>query len=228
VNLARIPRIPAPITDRIPAPIINSPQIRVPVTEYLRPPVVDIPSFEQPSYEPPNIDQKPLVPVPGSDSSEEEEEETEEDGRELPDGVLPDPTIGRPVIEVPIVGQIPLPTTSEVGLAGTTAVAATAATLIGKSLVETLVKRMKPAVKTIMLKIKDASGKRFTDYEVQQYFEFEGQKSVAKLLKAEQKDSKKLQLEEHLQQQHQNKRWRKASRGGNKSPAVQPDHSEEV
>jgi uncharacterized protein YdaU (DUF1376 family) len=88
-------------------------------------------------------------------------------------------------------------------------------------MVETLVKRLKPLVKKIMLKIKESREKRFTDYELQQYFEFEGkapeQKSVAKRLKAQQKAEKKSQLEAHLQRQHQRKRWHKGSQGGNKS-----------
>ena len=117
--------------------------------------------------------------------------------------------MGRPVIEVPIVGEVPLPQTSEVALAGTTAVAATTATLLGKSMVEELVKRLKPLVKKIILKIKEARNKRFTDYELQQYFEFEGkvpeQKVAVKRLKAQQKAEKKSQLEAHLQRQHQNK-----------------------
>ena len=226
-----IPRIPSPVIDQLPPPVVNSPQFAPPLTDAIRPPVVDIPSFDPPSYEPPTVDQQPMAPVPETGSSEEEKDEQEESSRELPPAALPNPTVGRATVEVPYVGTIPLPTTSEVGLAGTTAVAATAATLIGKSMVETLVRRLKPLIKKLMLKLKE--GKRqFTDYELQLYFELEGkvpeQKSAAKRLKAEQKDSKKSQLEAHLQRQRQNKRWRKASQGGNKSPAVRPDHSEEV
>ena len=46
-----------------------------------------------------------------------------------------------------IVGEVPLPTSREVALAGTTAMAATATALIGKSLVEWMIKRLKPIVK---------------------------------------------------------------------------------
>ena len=156
---------------------------------------------------------------------------TEEDVEELEEEmeaeiVLPDPTVGRPVIEVPIIGEVPLPKTSEVALAGTTAVAATAAALIGKSLVEILVKRMKPLVKKIMLKLKEKRDKRFTDYELQLYFEFEGkvpeQKSVAKRLKVERKAEKQRQLEAHLQRQHQRKRWNKGNQGESKPQPEQP------
>jgi len=181
----------------------------------------------------------PVIPTPGPISSpasgtEEEQEEEEEDEKEEETEtiILPDPTVGRPVVEVPFVGTIPLPTTSEVGLAGTTAVAATAAALIGKSMVETLVKRFKPLVKKIMLKLKERGKNRFTDYELQLYFELEGkvpeQKSVAKRLKKEFGDSKRSQLEAHLQRQHQSKPRRKASPGGNKSHFVSPRHIEEA
>lgn len=211
--MPRVPRIPAPIIDRIPPPIVSTPIFAPPVVDALRPPVVDIPSFEPPSYEPPTLNGRPVVPIPRPGGSEDQEEENEEENRELPNPeipVLPDPTAGRNTIDVPYVGTVPLPTTSEVGLAGTTAVAATAAALIGKSLVEVLVARLKPIVKKIMLKLKERSGKQFTDYELQLYFELTEQvpeqKSVAKQLKAGLKDSKKSQLEAHLQRQRQNKR----------------------
>ena len=81
---------------------------------------------------------------------------------------------------------------------------------MGKSLVEWLVKKFKPIVKKIMLKAKEKAGKQFTDYELQQFFEFENrvpeQKSVAKLLEKEAKAEKKKQLEAHLQRQRQRKR----------------------
>ena len=111
---------------------------------------------------------------------------------------------------MPFVGTVPLPYGREVALAGTTAIGATAAALLGKSMVEWLVKKFKPLVKKIMLKIKEKSGKQFTDYELQQFFDFEGrvpeQKSVAKQLAKEAKAEKARQLEEHLQRQRQHKR----------------------
>ena len=161
--MPQIPRIPDPVIDALPPPVVSTPQFGLPVVDALRPPTVNVPSFELPTYEPPSYNPDPIVPAPNVGGSEEEEEEEEEESRELPDpSILPDPTVGRPVVEVPIVGEIPLPTTSEVGLAGTTAIAATAAALIGKSMVETLVKRFKPIVKKIMLKLKEGK-KQFTD-----------------------------------------------------------------
>lgn len=232
------------IIQRIPGPVVGRFEtetrfVQPPVIEGLRPPVIDFPTVTIPSYEPPVLVPTPVVPTPGpirspASGTEEEQEEEEEDEKEEETEtiILPDPTVGRPVVEVPFVGTIPLPTTSEVGLAGTTAVAATAAALIGKSMVETLVKRFKPLVKKIMLKLKERGKNRFTDYELQLYFELEGkvpeQKSVAKRLKKEFGDSKRSQLEAHLQRQHQSKPRRKASPGGNKSHFVSPHHSEEA
>ena len=203
----------------------------------LRSPTLDFPTIiDVPSYEPPVIVPQPVLPAPppvsppisetvqdALDLSREMNEDEDEEEEETETIILPDPTAGREVVEVPFVGTIPLPTTSEVGLAGTTAVAATAAALIGKSMVEMLVKRLKPAVKKIILKIKDKREKRFTDYELQLYFELEGkvpeQKSAAKVLKKEFADSKMSQLAAHLQRQHQRKQQHKVNPGGNKPHA---------
>ncbi len=79
------------------------------------------------------------------------------------------------------------------------------------------------SMKWIMLKLKEKRDKRFTDYELQLYFELEGkvpeQKSAAKRLKAEKKAEKKRQLEAHLQRQHRSKPRHKVSQGGSKSHA---------
>ena len=222
----KIPRIPPPVVDQIPPARVDVPRFEPPVVNGLRGPVIDFPSIDIPSYEPPTFVPDPVIIIPnmgggGGDEVEEDEETTEE--REIPDFILPDPTVGRPVIDVPIIGTVPFPTMSEVSLAGTTAVAATAAALIGKSMVESLVKKFKPLVKKIMLKLKERGKNRFTDYELQLYFELEGkvpeQKQAAKLLKKEFADSKRTQLEAHLQRQHQSKPRRKVSQGGNKSHA---------
>ena len=113
------------------------------------------------------------------------------------------PKTERPVIPLPGGRELPMPTNSEVALAGTTAVAATVAALLGKSLVGFLVKLLKPIVKKTILKTKEALGVRFTHLEEQQYFELEGQ--VAKQLKADAKAEKLRQLEEHSQRQHPHK-----------------------
>ena len=174
-------------------------------------PIVDIPSYTPPQYDPPVLNPTPAVvapQAPGYRPPVTEEEEVND--RDLPN--LPSPTIPppRPIIEVPFVGIVPLPYGREVALAGTTAIGATAAALLGKSIVEWLVKKLKPLVKKIMLKIKEKSGKQFTDYELQLFFDFENrvpeQKSVAKRLAKEKKAEKARQLEVHSQRQRQRKR----------------------
>ena len=83
--MPRIPRIPSPVIDRVPPPVVNTPRFEPPVVDGLVPPIVDIPSYEPPRYEPPTIDEKPVAPIPGLGGSDEEEEESEEENRELPD-----------------------------------------------------------------------------------------------------------------------------------------------
>jgi hypothetical protein len=104
------------------------------------------------------------------------------------------PDTGIPIIEVPLLGPVPVPPKEQVILAGTTATASVAAALIGKSLVEWLVaKVMKPIVQQLFVRGKKLLNRDLTPYELQIYFAFEKEtqlKKVAKLLKKEQKAEK--------------------------------------
>jgi len=102
--------------------------------------------------------------------------------------------LGVPVIEVPIIGEVPVPPKEQVILAGTTATASVAAALAGKSFVEWMVKKFKPVVERIFAQIKKAMSKDLTDYELQLFFAYEHQKKVNKILK---KEFKKQKLEQH-------------------------------
>ena len=93
-------------------------------------------------------------------------------------------------IQVPILGAVPIPTNKEVALAGTTAMAATAAALLGKSAVEFLLKIFKPIANQLLVRSKKLLNKDLTDYEVQVYFAFEHQKKLNKILNKEQKKQK--------------------------------------
>ena len=210
-----IPRIPPPVVNNLPNP---GTRFAPPVVNQIQQPVINVPTLEIPSYDPPQFNPTPEVQIPnlGRPPGQDVVDEVSEDTRELqeaaePDIVLPPPQLPPPrtEIQVPVVGVVPLPYGREVALAGTTAIAATIATLLGKSFAEWLVKKFKPIVKKIILKIKAARDQRFTDYELQLYFELEGkvpeQKSAAKRLKAEKKAEKKRQLEAHLQRRHQHK-----------------------
>lgn len=152
---------------------------------------------------------------------EKEQQEKEEKKRELPDAPpiipainavqpqdKPEPTTNtqlttdKPIsaeIHVPILGAVPVPTNKEVALAGTTAMAATAAALLGKSAVDFLLKFFKPIANQIWIRGKKLLSKDLTDYELQLFFAFEKEKelkAVAKKLKKEFKVEKQRQYKE--------------------------------
>ena len=137
-------------------------------------------------------DAKPVVPqiqVPVVDK---------QDNRIISDDA-PKTNLGVPVIEVPIVGQVPIPPKEQVILAGTTATASVAAALIGKSLVEWMVKRLQPIINQLFVRGKKLLSRDLTPYELQVYFAFEKSQSlkkVNKLLKKEHKKDKQRQYKE--------------------------------
>jgi len=105
--------------------------------------------------------------------------------------------LGVPVIEVPIIGEVPVPPKEQVILAGTTATASVAAALIGKSFVEWMVAKMKPIVQQIFVRGKKLLNRDLTPYELQIFFAFEKSQSlkkINKLLKKEQQKEKKRQF----------------------------------
>jgi hypothetical protein len=109
---------------------------------------------------------------------------------ETPPVELPKSNLGVPVIEVPIIGEVPIPPKEQVILAGTTATASVAAALVGKSLVEWMVGKMKPIVQQLFVRGKKLLNKDLTNYELQLYFTAELDKKNLKLLKKEWKKEK--------------------------------------
>ena len=102
-------------------------------------------------------------------------------------------------IQVPILGKVPIPTNKEVALAGTTAMAATAAALLGKSAVEFLLKFFKPIANQFWVRGKKLLNRDLTPYETQILFAFDKEvkmKKITKLLKKEQKAEKLKQYKE--------------------------------
>ena len=205
-----IPTIEPPVTRRaersvahgLQLPIINVPD---PTLNY---PVIDVPTQEE-------------FDAAVRAEQQKQQQEQEEKTRGLPDSkpILPQvqvpqesvqdkiiketnaPTtnLGVPVIEVPIVGEVPVPPKEQVILAGTTATASVAAALVGKSLVEWMVGKMKPIVQQIFVRGKKLLSRDLTPYELQIYFAFEKSQSlkkVNKLLKKEQKKDKQRQYKE--------------------------------
>ncbi len=203
-----IPTIEPPVTRRTERSVI--PQIDMPIVNMpdttIKYPVIDVPTQEE-------------FDAAVRAEQRKQQEEQEEKTRGLPDSkpILPQvqvpqestqdkiiketnntPTInlGVPVIEVPIVGEIPVPPKEQVILAGTTATASVAAALVGKSLVEWMVNKMKPIVQQLFVRGKKLLSRDLTPYELQIYFAFEKSQSlkkVNKLLKKEQKTEKKEQ-----------------------------------
>jgi hypothetical protein len=202
-----IPTIEPPVTrrtERSVIPEIDMPIIHIPDTT-IKYPVIDVPTQEefdaavraeqkkqQEEKEEKTRglpDSKPILPqvqVPVQNS---------QDNRNISDDV-PKTNLGVPVIEVPIVGEVPIPPKEQVILAGTTATASVAAALVGKSLVEWMVGKMKPIVQQIFVRGKKLLSRDLTPYELQIFFAFEKSQSlkkVNKLLKKEQKNQKKEQ-----------------------------------
>ena len=201
-----IPTIEPPVTRRTGRtiiPEIDMPIIHMPDTT-IKYPVIDVPTQEE-------------FDAAVRAEQKKQQEEKEEKTRGLPDTqpVLPQvqvpqesvqdkiiketnqsTNLGVPVIEVPIVGEVPIPPKEQVILAGTTATASVAAALVGKSLVEWMVNKMKPIVQQIFVRGKKLLSKDLTPYELQIFFAFEKSQSlkkVNKLLKKEQKNQKKEQ-----------------------------------
>jgi len=203
-----IPTIEPPVVQTTQPSVIRGlalPVFRMPDPS-LKYPVVDVPTQEE-------------FDAAVRAEKQKEEEQKEEKSRGLPDSkpILPQVQVpvqntqenqniseltpkinnlGVPVIEVPIVGEVPIPPKEQVILAGTTATASVAAALVGKSLVEWMVGKMKPIVQQIFIRGKKLLSRDLTDYELQLFFAFEKDmqmKKVNKLLKKEFKTEKKEQ-----------------------------------
>ena len=117
------------------------------------------------------------------------------------------PDTGIPIIEVPLLGPVPVPPKEQVILAGTTATASVAAALIGKSLVEWMVGKMKPIINQLLVRGKKLLNRDLTPYELQIYFAFQKKdnlKKVTKLLAKEKKVEKLKQYKEFYKKNEQN------------------------
>jgi hypothetical protein len=197
-----IPTIEPPVTrktERSVIPQVDMPIINMPDTT-IKYPVIDVPTqeefdaavrAEQKKKEEEKEeksrglpDTAPIIPqvqVPVQNS---------QDNRNISDDVPKNSNLGVPVIEVPIIGEVPVPPKEQVILAGTTATASVAAAIIGKSMVEWMVGKMKPIVQQIFIRGKKLLNKDLTPYELQLYFAAELDKKNLKLLKKEWKKEK--------------------------------------
>ena len=198
------------IIPTIDPPLINS--MEVPVIRGLALPIINAPNTRI-NYPVINVPTQEEFDAAVKAEQKKDEEKKEEKSRGLPDTkptipqlpqvvqtspsdrIVSDDTntnnnLGVPVIEVPIIGEVPVPPKEQVILAGTTATASVAAALVGKSLVEWMVKKFKPIVERIFAQIKKALSKDLTEYELQLFFAYEHQKKVNKILKKEFKKQK--------------------------------------
>lgn len=208
-----IPTIQLPIVRSASVPVVRGlelPVVQMPNTTFNYP-VIDVPTQEE------------FDAAVRAEQQKQKEEEDKEKSRQLPDSkpIIPqiqvpqestqdkiiketnsNNNLGVPIIEVPVIGEVPIPPKEQVILAGTTATASVAAALVGKSFVEWMVKKMKPIVQQIFVRGKKLLNKDLTPYELQVYFAFEktaSLKKVNKLLKKEHKQEKKQQYQKfHL------------------------------
>jgi hypothetical protein len=215
--MPNVPEIPDIKTNNIEIPKVEVPVIRnlepppilVPINRKLPIPVVDVPMDGIPSYEP--IDAPTTEEFRKMINAQQEpkkEEELQDKPRGLPDVkpfippipvvpqqepqtiVPPQSNLGVPEIQVPFVGPVPVPPKEQVILAGTTATASVAAALIGKSVVEWMVGKMKPIIQQVFVRAKQLMNRDLTPYETQMMFALELDKKTLKLLKKEQKAEK--------------------------------------
>jgi hypothetical protein len=200
-------------TPRVEVPVIRNlepPPILVPINRTLPIPVIDVPLDGIPQYQPidvPTTEEFRKMINPQQESKKEEE--ISDKPRALPDTkplipqipvvptqketqeiVPPRSNLGVPEIQVPFVGPVPIPPKEQVMLAGTTATASVAAAIVGKSLVEWMVKKLQPIINQIFVRAKQLLNRDLTPYETQMMFALELDKKTLKLMKKEQKAEK--------------------------------------
>ena len=231
--MANVPEIPDIRSNNIQTPRVEVPVIRnlepppilVPINRKLPIPVVDVPLDGIPQYQPidvPTTEEFRRMITPQQEPKKEEE--IQDKPRALPDTkplipqipvvptqqetqtiVPPQSNLGVPEIQVPFVGPVPIPPKEQVMLAGTTATASVAAAILGKSMVEWLVKRLQPIINQLFIRAKQLMNRDLTPYETQLLFAAELDKKTLKLLKKEQKVEKLRQKKafvESLQHPH--------------------------
>jgi len=210
-NVPEIPDIRSN-TPRVEVPVIRSlepPPILVPINRTLPKPVVNVPLDGIPQYEPidaPTTEEFRKMVNPQQEPKKEEE--VQDKPRALPDTkpfippiqavtqqetqtiAPPQSILGVPEIKVPFIGPVPIPPKEQVILAGTTATAATAAAIVGKSVVEWMVKKLQPIINQLFVRAKQLLNRDLTPYEIQLMFAAELDKKTLKLLKKEQKAEK--------------------------------------
>lgn len=121
------------------------PTIKLPEPVKIGPPVLDIPKAELPSYKAIYVPPGDLRPPPGVPPVEEKQEQTATKQTKPQTPQLPPEA---QLVQVPFTDvEIPMPTTTIMTTAGTTAFISVGATLVGQSVFKYLVMIMKPIIK---------------------------------------------------------------------------------
>ena len=117
------------------------PSIKLPEPVKIGPPVLDIPKAKLPSYKAIYVPPSDLRPPPGVPPIEEKKEKTTKPQKpQLPPEAQ--------LVQVPFTDvEIPMPTTTIMTTAATTAFISVGATLVGQSIFKYLVMIMKPIIK---------------------------------------------------------------------------------
>ena len=141
------------------APIPVFPYLELPAAPNLPGPVLEVPRADLPSYRPLVVPPNMLKPPPGIegvDSSEfDEAPQTEKPGATpAKPNIKPYVPPEAQIIAVPFTDiEVPMPTTTIMTTAATTAFISVGATLIGQSLFKYLVSLFKPIIKTVWSKL---------------------------------------------------------------------------
>ena len=137
------------------APIPVFPYLELPAAPNLPGPVLEVPRADLPSYRPLVVPPNMLKPPPGVPKL------TPSEGGQSKQQPKPKTTLAKPyvppeaqIIAVPFTDiEVPMPTTTIMTTAATTAFISVAATLIGQSLFKYLVSLFKPIIKTVWSKL---------------------------------------------------------------------------
>ena len=142
------------------APIPNFPYLELPAAPNLPGPILDLPRADLPSYKPLVVPPSTLRPPPGIkglDSNDEPPKDTKPEAKPVTPVTPVTPYVPpeAQIIGIPFTDiEVPMPTTTIMTTAATTAFISVAATLTGQSLFKYLVSLFKPIIKQLWSKLK--------------------------------------------------------------------------
>ena len=134
------------------------PYLAIPEAPFMPPPILEVPRAELPSYKPLVVPPNTLQPPPGIQGIDIGDEPPQEEGKSTAKNQPTKPNIDLPpeaqIVEIPFTDiEVPMPTTTIMTTAATTAFISVAAPLTATSLFKYLVMVMKPIMKTTWNKL---------------------------------------------------------------------------